>query len=98
MELCHVSIIFNNVVLLLLLLFVVFKDVVMVHSGSGALLMSFEVLCEPGSAVLIPTPGFGLYKCHADALGVEARMYRLLVREGREGERERERENQYSHS
>ena len=54
----------------------------MTHSGSGAVLMSFEVLCEPGSSILIPTPGFGLYKCHADALGLHAKMYKLLVSDG----------------
>ncbi len=51
----------------------------MTHSGSGALLMSMEVLCEPGSTVLTPSPGFGLYQCHADARGVRSKLYRLLV-------------------
>lgn len=51
----------------------------MTHSGSGAVLMSIEVLCEPGSVLLIPTPGFGLYQCHADAKGLTTRLYKLLV-------------------
>ena len=51
----------------------------MTHSGSGALLMAIEVLCEPGSVMLVPTPGFGLYQCHADARGVRTRLYKLLV-------------------
>ena len=51
----------------------------MTHSGSGALLMALEVLCDPGSSILIPTPGFGLYKCQADARGVKTKFYKLLV-------------------
>ena len=51
----------------------------MAHSGSGALLLSLEVLCEPGSSILIPAPGFSLYKCHAQARGVAVRIYRLQV-------------------
>ena len=57
------------------------QDVVITNACSGALLMCFEVLCDPGSTVLIPSPGFGLYKCHADALGVHTKAYRLMVRE-----------------
>lgn len=51
----------------------------MTNAGSGALLLSLEALCDPGSTVLIPTPGFGLYQCHAEARGVQTKMYRLLV-------------------
>ena len=51
----------------------------MANSGSGALLLAVEVLCDPGSTLLLPMPGFGLYKCHADARGVNTKFYRLLV-------------------
>ena len=55
------------------------QDVVLAHAGSGALLLSVEVLCDPGSSILVPSPGFSLYKCLSQARGVEVRMYRLLV-------------------
>ena len=51
----------------------------MVHSGSGAILMAIEALCDPGTSLLIPTPGFSLYKCHAEALGIKSKLYKLLV-------------------
>lgn len=51
----------------------------MTQGGGGALLMALEVLCDPGTSILIPSPGFGLYKCHADAKGVQTVLYRLLV-------------------
>ena len=55
------------------------QDVVMTHSASGALLLSLEVLCEPGSSILVPSPGFSLYKCHAHARGVSIKTYKLQV-------------------
>ena len=51
----------------------------MAHSCAGALLLAIEVLCDPGSTILMPMPGFCLYKCHADARGVKTKFYRLLV-------------------
>ena len=41
--------------------------------------MCIEVLCEPGQNILIPSPGFRLYKCLCEARGVEVRLYRLMV-------------------
>ena len=51
----------------------------MTHSGSGALLLCLEVLCEPGSSILIPAPGYSIYKCQAQARGVAIKAYKLLV-------------------
>ena len=41
--------------------------------------MCIEVLCDAGQNILIPSPGFGLYKCLCEARGVEVRLYRLIV-------------------
>lgn len=46
---------------------------------SHALLLAMDVLCDAGSNVLIPSPGFSLYRTLADYLGVEYRLYNLLA-------------------
>ena len=55
------------------------QDVILTNACSGAVNMCIEVLCEPGQNILIPSPGFGLYKCLCEARGVEVRLYRLMV-------------------
>ena len=47
-------------------------------------------LTDPGTNILIPKPGFSLYKSIAGARGVETRSYSCLVRES-VCEREKER-------
>ena len=51
----------------------------MVNACSGAIDMSLTVLANPGQNVLMPSPGFGVYKCLAEARGVEMRLYKLVV-------------------
>lgn len=51
----------------------------MVNACSGAVDMSLTVLANPGQNVLMPSPGFGVYKCLAEARGVEMRFYKLVV-------------------
>jgi len=55
------------------------QDVVMASACSGALEMSLTVLANPGQNVIMPSPGFGVYQCHAEARGVEMRFYKLVV-------------------
>ncbi|KAG5185619.1 tyrosine transaminase [Tribonema minus] len=54
-------------------------DDVFITSGcSGALELVFGALLDPGDNVLVPQPGFPLYKVVAESLGAEVRHYRLL--------------------
>ena len=55
------------------------QDVIMTNACSGAVNMCIEVLCDTGQNILIPSPGFGLYKCLCEARGIEVRLYRLMV-------------------
>lgn len=43
------------------------QDVVITSGCSGALQMCIEVLCSPGDSILLPQPGFSLYKTIADS-------------------------------
>ena len=55
------------------------QDVVMTNACCGAIGLCIEVLSEPGQNLLVPSPGFGLYKCLCDARGVQVKFYGLLV-------------------
>ena len=52
----------------------------MTSACSGALEISLSALSNPGQNILVPKPGFPLYRCLIDARGVETRYYRLKVR------------------
>ncbi|GJQ12422.1 hypothetical protein GpartN1_g4213.t1 [Galdieria partita] len=52
-------------------------DIILTCGTSGALEMIFNALCNPGDNVLIPRPGFPLFKTLLDNLGVEVRYYDL---------------------
>jgi tyrosine aminotransferase len=45
---------------------------------SGALYNAIAVLCERGTNVVVPTPGFPLYQPICENLGVEYKNYNLL--------------------
>jgi tyrosine aminotransferase len=45
---------------------------------SGALDISLRALANPGDNILIPTPGFSVYKCILMANSVEAKEYNLV--------------------
>ena len=51
----------------------------MAAACSGALEMSLTVLANPGQNVLMPSPGFGVYKCLAESRGVQMKTYKLVV-------------------
>jgi len=54
------------------------KDVVFASGCSGALDLAITVLANPGQNILIPRPGFSLYKTLAASLSIETRYYDLL--------------------
>lgn len=46
---------------------------------SQAIDLAISVLCNPGDNVLVPCPGFSLYKTLAVSMGIEVKLYNLLV-------------------
>ena len=57
----------------------ILQDVILASGCSGALEMAMQALANPGDNVLIPNPGFSLYKTIAGSQRFEKREYRLLV-------------------
>jgi len=53
------------------------KDIVLTSGCSGALDLAISVLANPGQNILIPRPGFSLYKTLADSTGIETKFYNL---------------------
>ncbi|KAL8603959.1 hypothetical protein ACOMHN_039003 [Nucella lapillus] len=54
------------------------RDVVLCSGCSGALDMCITVLANPGQNILVPSPGFSIYKTLAETLGITVRLYNLL--------------------
>ncbi|XP_062501035.1 tyrosine aminotransferase-like [Corticium candelabrum] len=54
------------------------NDVILTSGCSGAIDITLRALANPGDNVLIPTPGFSIYKTILTACGIEAREYYLL--------------------
>lgn len=54
------------------------KDVILTSGASGALDICITALANPGDNILVPKPGFSLYKTLADSLGIQVRHYNLL--------------------
>ena len=46
----------------------------------GGIGLCIDVLCETGQNLLVPSPGFGLYKCLCEARGATIKLYQLLVK------------------
>lgn len=55
------------------------SDVILANGCSGALEMCVNVLCNEGTNILLPRPGFSLYASLAATRFVEAKYYNLLV-------------------
>ncbi|OQR77491.1 tyrosine aminotransferase-like [Tropilaelaps mercedesae] len=53
------------------------SDVILTCGASHALEMCVMCFCNPGENVLIPRPGFSVYKTHANAVGIETVSYDL---------------------
>ncbi|KAM4573707.1 tyrosine aminotransferase [Odontesthes bonariensis] len=54
------------------------EDVILTSGCSQAIELAINVLCNPGDNILIPCPGFSLYKTLAVSMGIEVRLYNLL--------------------
>ncbi|XP_064470450.1 tyrosine aminotransferase-like [Ornithodoros turicata] len=53
------------------------QDVILTCGCSHALEMCVTALANAGQNVLIPRPGFSVYKTHADSLGIKTKFYNL---------------------
>ncbi|KAJ8398667.1 hypothetical protein AAFF_G00421950 [Aldrovandia affinis] len=53
------------------------KDVILTSGCSQAIELAISVLCNPGQNILVPCPGFSLYKTLAVSLGIEVKLYNL---------------------
>ena len=56
-----------------------FQDVIFASGCSGAIDLAISVLANPGQNILIPRPGFSLYRTLAESLGIECKDYNLQV-------------------
>ena len=56
------------------------QDVILTSGCSGALDLCITCLANPGQNIIVPRPGFSIYKTLADSLGIHVRHYNLLVR------------------
>lgn len=55
------------------------KDVVLCSGCSCALDLSITVLANPGQNILVPRPGFSIYRTLAEGLGIRTKPYNLLA-------------------
>lgn len=56
------------------------EDVILCSGCSHAIELAITVLAESGQNILVPRPGFLIYKTHAEGLGIQLKYYNLLVR------------------
>uniref|UniRef100_A0A3P9IT29 Tyrosine aminotransferase n=1 Tax=Oryzias latipes TaxID=8090 RepID=A0A3P9IT29_ORYLA len=54
------------------------EDVILTSGCSQAIELAINVLCNPGDNILVPCPGFSLYKTLAVSVGIEVKLYNLL--------------------
>lgn len=54
------------------------KDVILTNGCSSALDLCITVLASRGQNILIPRPGFSIYKTLGESLGIQVRFYDLL--------------------
>lgn len=55
------------------------QDVLLCSGCSCALDLCITVLADPGQNIVVPRPGFAIYRTLAEGLGVRVRHYDLLV-------------------
>lgn len=55
------------------------QDVVLCSGCSCALDLAITVLANPGQNILVPRPGFPLYRTLAESLGIHVKSYNLRV-------------------
>ncbi|XP_046843428.1 tyrosine aminotransferase-like isoform X4 [Xenia sp. Carnegie-2017] len=58
------------------------EDFVLASGCSGAIEIAMNALVDRGDNILIPRPGFSLYKCICGSRGIEARSYKLFPENG----------------
>ncbi|XP_019835570.2 tyrosine aminotransferase isoform X1 [Bos indicus] len=54
------------------------KDVILTSGCSQAIELCLAVLANPGQNILVPRPGFSLYRTLAESMGIEVKLYNLL--------------------
>ncbi|KAM6937357.1 tyrosine aminotransferase [Xenentodon cancila] len=54
------------------------EDVILTSGCSQAIDLAISVLCNPGDNILVPCPGFSLYKTLAVSMGIDVKLYNLL--------------------
>ncbi|XP_057277935.1 tyrosine aminotransferase isoform X2 [Pezoporus wallicus] len=54
------------------------QDVILTSGCSQAIELALAVLANPGQNILVPRPGFSLYKTLALSMGIEVKLYNLL--------------------
>ncbi|XP_010778655.1 tyrosine aminotransferase, partial [Notothenia coriiceps] len=54
------------------------EDVILTSGCSQAIDLAISVLCNPGENILVPCPGFSLYKTLAVSMGIDVKLYNLL--------------------
>ncbi|KAG8437489.1 hypothetical protein GDO86_008263 [Hymenochirus boettgeri] len=54
------------------------KDVILTSGCSQAIELALAVLANPGQNILVPRPGFSLYKTLALSLGIDVKLYNLI--------------------
>lgn len=55
------------------------QDVILTSGCSQAIELCLAVLANPGQNILVPRPGFSLYRTLAESMGIEVKLYNLLV-------------------
>lgn len=58
------------------------KDIILASGCSGAIDLAISVLTNRGQNILLPRPGFSLYRTLAVSLGIEVRYYNLRPERG----------------
>ncbi|CAH0388834.1 unnamed protein product [Bemisia tabaci] len=58
------------------------EDVIICSGCSGALDLCITALANPGDTILVPRPGFSIYRTQAEGLGIKIRSYNLLPSKG----------------
>ncbi|PKU35302.1 tyrosine aminotransferase [Limosa lapponica baueri] len=58
------------------------QDVILTSGCSQAIELALAVLANPGQNILVPRPGFSLYKTLALSMGIEVKLYNLLPEKG----------------
>lgn len=55
------------------------EDIILCSGCSHAIELSVTVLADSGQNILVPRPGFMIYKTLGEGLGIEIKYYNLLV-------------------